>query len=324
MNHAWGKLNQLVYPLAFSTFLLAFAGTNCRAVNGELQVIELPPLRVNGAPASAHTQGLEVVGGRYYITARREDIRPKRPLLLQFDPNGQSLQVWELDPPIEPGGTATLDHPGGMQFDGNHFWVPIAESRPKSRTIICAFSLGGLKPGALLKPEKAFTFNDHIGALAVLPDRTMIVGANWNTEAVYIWDTKGNLKRTLTPAELEMRGLGASSGKGGVAVQDWKFVEQTLFGCGLIRTPSTPTGSSRSRFVECGNFLEPNVTRRVIELPRPKGAELGREGMAVSGGFVYFLPEDLGTTNRLFRIGLDEVLNGRMTSSRGSRGAESR
>ena len=111
----------------------------------------------------------------------------------------------------------------------------------------------------------------------------------------------------MAGAEVGNRGLGLSGPGGGVAVQDWKMIEGSMFASGLWKTPLPEEVSSKSRFLIYNNFLETGFQARTVRLPLYKGIELGREAMAVSDGFVYFLPEDLGPTNRLFRVRLDDV-----------------
>src|SRR4030095_11882925 len=43
-----------------------------------VETVQIPPLRIKGQAARAHTQGLEVLDGKYYVTARREGDRAKR------------------------------------------------------------------------------------------------------------------------------------------------------------------------------------------------------------------------------------------------------
>jgi hypothetical protein len=52
--------------------------------------------------------------------------------------------------------------------------------------------------------------------------------------------------------------------------------------------------------------LEDQTAGVSIELPPHPGAGLAREGMAVAGEFIYFLPGDLGATNQLFRLPLSK------------------
>jgi hypothetical protein len=183
---------------------------------GELavDVVRLPPLRIAGQPARAHTQGLELAAGHYYVTARRDDIRPRRALLLRTAPARIDWDVWDITPVDAQNAATALDHPGGMQSDGKRLWIPLAESRRNGRSIIRLFALEGMTAGRPLKPEFEFSVSDHIGALAVDARRGFVLGANWDTETVYVWDFEGHLQRTLTGADLRARGLGMSKRRG--------------------------------------------------------------------------------------------------------------
>ncbi len=276
-----------------------------------VEVIVLPPLRVTGQAARAHTQGLEVQGGRYYVTARREDVQPKGALLLRTEPALTNWDVWDITPATTAAAKTALDHPGGMQSDGKRLWIPIAESKPKSHSRICVFPLAAMVAGQPLQPAFEFPVNDHIGAVAVTADLDFVLGANWDTESVYVWDLPGNLKRTLTGSALAMRRLGLAAGPGGqtgVAVQDWKAIGDRLFASGLNRASAVQAMSSRSCWLSFTNFLAPDFGSRVVALPLQGRTELCREAMAVAEGRIYFLPEDLGASNRLFQLPLTDML----------------
>jgi hypothetical protein len=247
---------------------------------------------------------LELAEGHYYVTARRDDIRPRRALLLRTTAARTDWDVWDITPVDAQGAVTALDHPGGMQSDGKRLWIPLAESKRNGRSIIRVFALADMIAGRPLKPGFEFSVNDHLGALAVDAQRKLVLGANWDTEMVYVWDLGGRLQRTLTRSDLEARGLGvAASGEGqaGVAIQDWKFVGARLIASGLFlgSTPLTP--GSKSRLLSFERFLESDFRNRSVALPLQQETQLANEGMAVSDGAVYFLPEDLGATNRLFR-----------------------
>ena len=281
-----------------------------RSEGQTLEVVILPALKVNGEPARAHTQGLEVAGGRYYVTARREDVRPKRALLLRTGAEGTPWDVWDITPSDATGAPMNLDHPGGLQSDGARLWIPISESKPNSHCIIRVFPLAGLVAGQPLKSEFEILVNDHIGAVAVAAGRGLVLGANWDTETVYVWNFEGRLEQKLTGSALTQRGLGAvnlTSNHSGVAVQDWKFIGDRLFASGLCREPGSAAPASRSRLISFANFLQPEFQSLTVALPLQEGTELAREAMTVAEGMVYFLPEDLGATNRLFRIPLAEL-----------------
>ncbi len=299
--------------LLFSLALLTTVVVQADPSAGELAVeeIQLPPLRIQGQAARAHTQGLELVAGKCYVTARRDDVRPKRALLLRSEPAAVDWDVWDITPVDADGGVTALDHPGGMQSDGTHLWIPLAESKRNGRSLIRAFQVTNLVAGRPIKSDFEFPVNDHIGAVAVAADRQLIFGANWDTERVYVWDCKGRLQRTLAGDELKARGLGVITGAGGragLAVQDWKVVGDRLYASGLFRAPGSVTMATENRLNWFMGFLEPGFQSRTVTLPRPKGIMLAREGMAVSVGKVYFLPEDLGAANRLFRVSVGELM----------------
>ena len=188
----------------FSLALLSTAAVCAKSPAGELafEEIRLPPLRIQGQTVHAHTQGLELVAGKCYVTARQDDVRPKRALLLRSDPAGADWDIWDITPVDAQGAVTTQDHPGGMQSDGTRLWIPVAESNRTGHSLIRAYKLADLTAGARLKADFEFSGNDHIGAVAVAAESKLIFGANWDTERVYVWDFKGRLQRMLTDVEL--------------------------------------------------------------------------------------------------------------------------
>ena len=292
-----------------AAFVLQF--TRSLADELTITVIKLPALHVHGQPARAHTQGLEIDAGKFYVTARRDDVQPRRALLLRTDADGTDWDVWDITPLDARGALTSLDHPGGLQSDGKRLWIPLAESRRNGRSLIRVFPMKGMVPGQPLKADFEFPVNDHIGALAVAADRRIVFGANWDTEAVYVWNFEGRLQRTLNGADISSRGLGVvigTQGRAGLAVQDWKVVGDRLFASGLFRGPGVAPESPQSRLMSWVGFLETEFQRWSITLPKQNGTELSREGMAISDGLVYFVPEDLGATNRIYRAPLADLM----------------
>jgi len=268
-------------------------------------VISLPPLRINGEAARAHTQGMEIVDGPFYVTARLESARPKRAILARTTPGSDAWDTWDITPPASTDAAAPLDHPGGFQSDGRRFWIPVAQSVRHGRTVIRVFAIDRLKPGQPAVPDFEFPVADHIGALAVTTNQNLLLGANWDTETVYVWDLAGRLQRTINGADLKSRNLGVVSGPNGhagVAVQDWKFSDERLYASGLFGDPEKAVARPRSRVLVFTHFLELGFELEQVPLPNQPGVELAQEAMARSGGWLYFLPENLGATNRYFRL----------------------
>ena len=195
-----------------------------------------------------------------------------------------------------------------MQSDGKRLWIPVAQSVRHGRSIIRVFSLANLVPGRAATSDFEFEVPDHIGAIAVAPGQQRVFGASWDTETVYVWNFQGRLQRTLDGPDLVSRNLGAVRGAGGhagIAVQDWKVAGDRFFASGLFTESNSVPPPPRSRLLIFQKFLEPAFECQTIRLPLREGTEIAQEAMAVSGGSVYFLPEDLGATNRVFRTSLE-------------------
>lgn len=304
-------------PARASALLLLLTLRAFGSEPGSLRIhtIPLPPLRIAGQPAQAHTQGLELIEGTFYVTARRDDGPKKTALLLRTKAGSAGWDAWDITP-LEPAGqTGSLDHPGGLQSDGRRLWIPIAESRRQGRSLIRVFPLSGITPNHPLRVEWEIPVNDHIGALAVDRGQKQVYGANWDTESVYIWDFAGTQQRVLTGTEMESRQLGRVKGtplRDGLRVQDWKLVGNRLFASGLLREPAAPAELPESRFTCFERFATARVQRWSTVLPKHQGVELANEAMAAVDRMVYFLPEDLGESNRIFRISLVDLTRHRM------------
>ena len=276
-------------------------------------VIKLPALQINGEAARAHTQGLDIISSNYYVTARRDDVPPKRALLLRTRADRSDWDVWDLTPIDNQANMTALDHPGGLQSDGERLWIPLAESKRQGRSLVRCFSIARLVPGQPAQAEFEFPVQDHIGALAVSAKHEIVLGASWDTETVYQWDFAGRLHRTLGSTELSIRGLGVASGRNqsgpssGLAVQDWKFASDRLFASGL--RPRGAANLPRSQLLAFDGFSESAFRSSATLLPRQGEIELGQEAMAISEGSVYFLPEDLAATNRIFRASLADLFS---------------
>src|SRR4030095_8043646 len=92
-----------------------------------------------------HPQGMVKIGDTFYVTSVEIKVpttRFPKPVngydrdpgqgighLFQIDRNGKLMS----DLPL---GEGTMYHPGGIDYDGTNIWIPVAEYRPDSRSII--------------------------------------------------------------------------------------------------------------------------------------------------------------------------------------------
>ena len=265
----------------------------------------LPELRIGGRPAVVHTQGIVHLSDQWWVTARREDVHPRRAVLLRWKEGDPTWNSWDLTPIDTEGKPTPLDHAGGFQESGGRVWIPVAESRAHGKSVVRSYNLSQLIPGQPAIPDSEFPVEDHIGAIAVAAGQKRLFGANWDTESVYVWDLKGHLERTITGAERMDRQLGVlpigRPGEG-LAVQDWKWTGGQLVASGLASAPGGTRLRPAGRVVIFDDLLEPTFRRTAREVPMRGALELAREAMTPDGTGFWFLPEDLGPTNRLFHL----------------------
>jgi len=258
----------------------------------------LPNFDIDGKPARIHTQGLFVTQRHYYVTGRLET-PPRRALLLRFDrKNLNAVEFVDITPRQKKSDDALrLDHPGGFDFDGQDFWIPISASRPNSRTVILRFPHQPDKPLSASVGKVAFSWDDHIGAIACDSMAKELYGANWDTKLVYRWRTDGTVMETIPRQEL-VRDDKAWA----MAVQDWKGLgKQRILAGGIDknrdRDPATSPALVAILHIPKRSKID------YAHVPRPEGTvqTLTREGLAVLGNRLFFLPGDLGQNARVFR-----------------------
>ncbi len=265
--------------------------------------IKIPAFEIDGLPARIHTQGIYVTKNSIYVTGRLERI-PKRALFLRFDRNDLS-QVEFLDITPTPNAKqhieAGLDHPGGFDYDGLSFWIPVAISKPHSSTAI--IKVHSLLDTSLANAttELAFVLGDHFGALAVDRKNKRIFGANWDTQVIAVWDTKGTVLERIPRDQL----IHANS-NWALAVQDWKCLSgSTILAGGKDKDPRREKSQSRAVLdwidIEQHQLLD---RIRIID-PDGKSQTLTHEGMALYKNDLFLLPGDLGDSATIYRYRLE-------------------
>ncbi|HEY1339949.1 MAG TPA: DUF6454 family protein [Bryobacteraceae bacterium] len=219
-----------------------------------------------------HVQGIDLDGQRIWLTS--VDSESRKGYLHEFSlPDGKLLRSVEVQDGVR-------FHPGGISADASSIWLPVAEYRRESTSVIQRRSK------RTLEVEWQFPVSDHIGCIAVMGGE--LIGGNWDSRRFYVWDFRGKLLRELpNPTDN--------------AYQDIKFDGRRLIASGLL---PDHTGAI--------DWLEPPAFRLATRVKMGKtdrGAPFTREGMAIRGDELLLLPED-GPT-RLFFFKVSELLNGR-------------
>jgi hypothetical protein len=201
----------------------------------------------------------------------------------------------DITPPKIDG--ATLDHPGGFDVDTEgRFWIPLSTSNAAGPSLICRFTIEPNQPLTPSEPDRAFSVDDHIGAICLTKDGSLI-GANWDTKRVYQWSTTGETLRSIARNELF-----AEAPDWKLAVQDWKRVQRER--CALIIAGGLDKSRESSRAtiqlidIVGGNIHETHRFARQEDVSRP----ITNEGLDIHEQTLFLLPEDIGRGAKVLRF----------------------
>ena len=144
-----------------------------------------------------HPQAMEVVGDRIYLSSVEiiePTVRYPEPVdgydrtpgkgmghLFVLDRDGQLLK----DIVISDGNRY---HPGGLDYDGEFLWLPVAEYRPNSSADIYRID------PTTYDVTKLFTVSDHIGGVVRDQETGHLVGQSWGSRRFYDWKVGGKQK----------------------------------------------------------------------------------------------------------------------------------
>jgi hypothetical protein len=223
---------------------------------GDLTLDQLGPGQVITLHGKVfHVQGVDLDSHFIYVTSI--DKKRHRAYLHKFTLDGTLVRAVDLT-------DGPRYHPGGLTLDGEHLWVPVAETKPDSSAQILQIDK------TTLDVVSSFAVADHIGAVAVRDER--LYGATWEAKAFYLWDRNGKiLGHPVNPTQ--------------VSYQDMKFIDGELVASGLM--PGKQSGAV--------DWLDPDTFEPRQRLPVGKmnnGPVWTREGMTLKGGKLYLLPAD--------------------------------
>ncbi len=199
-----------------------------------------------------HVQGLDVDEHWFWISA--VDRRTKTGWIWRVD---RATLRTVIEREITDGPRY---HPGGFQVSGSSLWIPVAEYRANSSARILELD------SMTLTERRSFLAGDHIGALAT--EATTLLGANWDARKFYRWDLGGRL-------------LEAVSNPRTMAIQDMKWVNGILY-----------AGGNENGTCWLDRWLNPPKMNLLPAWSPGRDRCYTREGMAVFGGQIFFLPED--------------------------------
>jgi len=153
-------------------------------------------------------------------------------------------------------------HPGGVGRQGDTLWVPVAEYRRASTSVVQA------RDAATFAMRNSFAVDDHIGAVAVTASG--LIGCNWDARLFYGWTFDGRQTHRLEH-------LGAAR------YQDLHWMGDALLAGGLL---------GESGVIDRLGWPSLDLEERIVVGATDRGVVLTHEGLAISGDEVLLMPED--------------------------------
>ena len=134
-------------------------------------------------------------------------------------------------------GEGYMYHPGGIDYDGENVWVPVAEYRPNSSSIIYKVNATNLKV------SEQFRVQDHIGGIVKDATTGDLVGNTWGSRKFYDWTPTGQERRSWpNPSHF-------------IDYQDCQYVDTAKAICsGVANLGQTPSAGAATSTYELGGL----------------------------------------------------------------------
>jgi hypothetical protein len=199
-------------------------------------------------------------------------------------------------------GDGTMYHPGGIDYDGTSIWVPVAEYRPDSRSIVYRVDPAAMKATEVLR------FADHLGAVVRNTDDGTLHGISWGSRRFYRWKVGASGRiGSAGPAAEPARTLNSSHY---VDYQDCKYLVARRMLCS--GTAEIDVGGATPFRLGGIDIVNLEDGRPVYQVPvllwTAGGLDMTHNPVwiepAASGLRAYFMPEDDKSTLYIYDVGI--------------------
>lgn len=180
-----------------------------------------------------HPQGMVKIGDFFYITSV-EITKPTRKYdkpqdgydrdtgegkghLFKVDSKGNLLDDVAL-------GEGSIYHPGGIDFDGEAIFVPVAEYRPNSASIIYQVD------PQTMKSREVFRYKDHLGGVVHDSEKKTLNAVSWGSRRFYAFTLNENGQ--VTNADVDRGQLATLNPSHYIDYQDCKYLGRSEMLCG--------------------------------------------------------------------------------------------
>jgi Family of unknown function (DUF6454) len=199
-------------------------------------------------------------------------------------------------------GEATMYHPGGIDYDGRHIWVSVAEYRPNSRSIVYRIDPEGMKA------VEVFRYPDHLGGIVHNTDDHTLHAVSWGSRRFYRWtlDRNERVTNATVPPET-LRRLNPSHY---VDYQDCKYVGGRRMLCSGVTEIRPSRGGAPFRLGGL-DLIDLRDGRPLHQVPvllwTAGGLDMTHNPAwfepAGTGIRAYFMPEDNASTIYVYETG---------------------
>jgi hypothetical protein len=247
-----------------------------------------------------HPQGMVKIGDVFFVSSVEIKVPTKRfpeprdgfdrdsgegaGHLFKIDARGNRIGDLTL-------GEGSIYHPGGIDYDGRYIWVPVAEYRPNSHSIIYR-----VDPQTMTATE-VFRFKDHIGGIVHNTDDNTLHGMSWGSRRFYKWELDGAGKVTNADATPEQ--LRVMNRTHYIDYQDCHYLGGRQMLCSGLNTYRSSADGAALRLggIEIIDLKDDQAIYQVpIELWSPSGRPMTQNPFWVeatdSGLKAYFMPDD--------------------------------
>ncbi|RYU96520.1 DUF6454 family protein [Emticicia agri] len=236
-----------------------------------------------------HPQGMVRIGKFFYMSSV-EVIKPPKNgetgegigHLFKMDSTGKLLAQTTL-------GEGSMYHPGGIDYDGKHIWVPVAEYRPNSQAIIYK-----VDPANMLSTE-VFRFKEHIGGIVHNTDAHTLFGISWGSRNFYQW--KLTSKGQVSNASASPQDLRISNPSFYIDYQDCHYLGNHMMLCSGLQRYTHNNQTIRIGGFDLISLKDYRPVHQVpIRLWSPTGLPMTSNPFWIEstadGISTYFLPDD--------------------------------
>ncbi|WP_337040356.1 DUF6454 family protein [Emticicia sp. 17c] len=236
-----------------------------------------------------HPQGMVKIDNYFFLSSVEVTQAPRNGSsgegighLFKLDSTGKLISSINL-------GEGAVYHPGGIDYDGESIWIPVAEYRPDSKSIIYK-----VNPNTLAIKE-IMRYPEHIGGIVHNTEAHKLLGISWGSRNFYQWPV--NSKDKASNTEVPPDKLRIPNPSFYIDYQDCHYVGQQMMLCSGLQKYSNGTQIIRLGGIDLISLKDYRPIHQVpIRLWSPTGLPMTNNPFwlesTAKGIRTYFIPDD--------------------------------